>query len=104
MLRRAIVQVWSPHQRASLAELALRQCRNSLASCQTSRIQLPTSLPIRAVLLAAPLTAQCLSKNKLSLLNRLTTPLLNSLNPLPFCPPLLDLGAQDVDGREPMPL
>jgi tetrahydromethanopterin S-methyltransferase subunit B len=31
-------------------------------------------------------------------------PLLNSLNPLPFCPPLVDLGAQDVDGREPMPL
>ena len=57
-LRLAIVQVWSSHQRASLPELALRQCRNSLASCQTSRIQLPTSLPIGAVLLAAPLTAQ----------------------------------------------
>jgi hypothetical protein len=58
MLRLAIVQVWLPHQRASLPELALRQCRNFLASCQTSRIQLPTFLPIRAVLLAAPLTAQ----------------------------------------------
>ena len=58
MLRLTIVQVWSPHRRASLPELALRQCRNFLASCQTSRIQLPTFLPIRAVLLAAPLTAQ----------------------------------------------
>ena len=57
-LRLAIVQVWSSHQRASLPEIALRHCRNSLASRQTSRIQLPTSLPIGAVLLAAPLTAQ----------------------------------------------
>ena len=57
-LRLAIVQVWSSHRLASLPRLALRQCRNSLASRQTSRIQLPTFLPIGAVLLAAPLTAQ----------------------------------------------
>ena len=57
-LRLAIVQVWSSHRLASLPRIALRQCRNYLASGQTSRIQLPTSLPIGAVLLAAPLTAQ----------------------------------------------
>jgi hypothetical protein len=57
-LRLAIVHMWLSHRLASLPRLALRQCRNSLASRQTSRIQLPTSLPIGAVLLAAPLTAQ----------------------------------------------
>jgi hypothetical protein len=57
-LRLAIVQVWLAHRLASLPRMALRHCRNYLASCQTSRIQLPTFLPIGAVLLAAPLTAQ----------------------------------------------
>jgi hypothetical protein len=36
--------------------------------------------------------SQCLSENKLSLLSRLATPLLNSLNPLPFSPSFLNLG------------
>ena len=57
-LRLAIVQVWLAHRLASLPRMALRHCRNYLASCQTFRIQLPTFLPIGAVLLAAPLTAQ----------------------------------------------
>ena len=57
-LRLAIVQAWLAHRLASLPRMALRHCRNYLASCQTSRIQLPTFLPIGAVLLAAPLTAQ----------------------------------------------
>jgi hypothetical protein len=57
-LRFAIVQVWSPTGSPLFRFSALRQCRNSLATRQTSRIQLPTSLPIGAVLLAAPLTAQ----------------------------------------------
>jgi hypothetical protein len=57
-LRLAIVQVWSSHRFASLPRIALRHFRNSLASGKTSRIQLPTSLPIGAILLAAPLAAQ----------------------------------------------
>jgi hypothetical protein len=48
--------VWLSHQRASLPVIASRQCRNSVASGQTSRIQLPTSLPIGAVLLPTPLS------------------------------------------------
>ena len=48
-LRLAIVQVWLAHRLASLPRMALRHCRNYLASCQTSRIQLPTFLPIGAV-------------------------------------------------------
>src|ERR1700731_3352398 len=49
--------VVGPPARVS-SEEALRHCRNYLSSCQTSRIQLPTFLPIGADLLAAPLTAQ----------------------------------------------
>jgi hypothetical protein len=35
--------------------------------------------------------SKCLSENKLSLLNRLATALLNSLNLLPFSSPFLNL-------------
>src|SRR5277367_7155087 len=69
-LRLARVQVWSSHRLASLPRLAFRQCRNSLASRQTSRIQLPTSLPIGAVLLAAPLSV--LQSNGIGAMKALT--------------------------------